>query len=477
MNRIDLANKYIEKNGVEDDTLPLFHVTAKVGWINDPNGFSVYDHKIHLFYQYHPYSNVWGPMHWGHVTSHDMIKWDHLDVALANDMPYDKDGCFSGSAIVKNSKHYLIYTSVSKIDGNERQTQSVAIGDGLHYQKYEYNPVVSTDMLIEDADKVHFRDPKVWFEDGRYWMVAGNKSLDGIPQILLYASDDCLKWEFVSILAKDIERKYGSMWECPDLLEVDGQRILIVSAENISANKYLHNGKNCVYFTGTYDKDRQIFDYDKPMPLDQGFDFYAATTTKLDDGRNILIAWMDNWEANIKPISQKWAGMLSLPREISFINGQLIQRPVRELDKYHGALISYHNVIIDHHMALDKISGRIADIDINILNDDYHFYKIMIACDDKHHVDITYHNDTKMMELDRTYCGMTSDMSSIRRFELFDKLTSLRMILDRYSCELFINDGTQCASMTYYTDLSADKIYFDGDNVSIDIKKYDITMK
>lgn len=121
MNKLDKANSYIEKNKVPAEQRPAFHVTAPVGWINDPNGFSVYQNKYHLFYQYHPYSDVWGPMHWGHCVTQDFIKWEKLPVAIAPDESYDADGCFSGSAIETDRGHILVYTGVCEEETDGRK--------------------------------------------------------------------------------------------------------------------------------------------------------------------------------------------------------------------------------------------------------------------------------------------------------------------------------------------------------------------
>ena len=114
---LEKARSYeTEKIAVTDKTTkPLFHISAPAGWINEPNGFSVYKGKLHLFYQYYPYQREWGPMHWGHSTTSDMIKWEQLECALAPDEEYDKIGCFSGSAIEADGKHVLVYTGVTKI--------------------------------------------------------------------------------------------------------------------------------------------------------------------------------------------------------------------------------------------------------------------------------------------------------------------------------------------------------------------------
>ena len=148
-----------EAKNIPQEEKPAFHVSAPVGWINDPNGFSVFKGKVHLFYQYHPYSRDWGPMHWGHSVTEDMIRWEQLPTALAPDQEYDREGCFSGSAIEADGKQALIYTGVTteKLpDGKEevRQNQCLAWGDGKDYVKAEKNPVVTGDMLPEKCSRV-----------------------------------------------------------------------------------------------------------------------------------------------------------------------------------------------------------------------------------------------------------------------------------------------------------------------------------
>ena len=160
---------------------PVFHLSSRVGWMNDPNGFSFYKGEYHMFYQYHPYSPFWGPMHWGHAVSRDLLHWEHLPAALAPDMEYDRDGCFSGSAVVlPDGRHLLMYTGVSKEvqpDGStkEVQTQCLAVGDGMDYEKYVGNPVLDKAALPEGGSKYDFRDPKLWRkQDGSYLCVTGN---------------------------------------------------------------------------------------------------------------------------------------------------------------------------------------------------------------------------------------------------------------------------------------------------------------
>ena len=110
------ARKYEEEKGklIVAADRPAFHLSARVGWMNDPNGFSYYDGRYHMFYQYYPYDSVWGPMHWGHAVSEDLIHWSYLPAVMAPDMPYDRDGCYSGCAVtLADGRQMLMYTGRS----------------------------------------------------------------------------------------------------------------------------------------------------------------------------------------------------------------------------------------------------------------------------------------------------------------------------------------------------------------------------
>lgn len=168
MDKFRKVNTYIDENRIPREKLPVFYVTPPCGWMNDPNGFSAYQGKVHLFYQFHPYSEVWGPMHWGHYETEDFIKWTELPVALAPDKAYDEAGCFSGSGIETEKGHLLVYTGVIEKEIKKEkvtyQNQCLALGDGKTYNKLEQNPVITGDMLPEHFSREHFRDPKIWKE-------------------------------------------------------------------------------------------------------------------------------------------------------------------------------------------------------------------------------------------------------------------------------------------------------------------------
>ena len=252
---LEKANEYIRQNYIDEKEKPLFHVTPETGWMNDPNGFSVYQGKVHLFYQFYPYKTEWGPMHWGHQVTEDLLKWEAYPVAMAPDQDYDHIGCFSGSAVEADGKHVLLYTGVSQKDGKEIQNQCIAIGDGKTYEKWQDNPVIKGDIMPEKFDRKDFRDPKIWKKDGRYYCVVGNRYEENCGQIVLFSSEDYKNWRYEKVLLRN-DGKNGDMLECPDYLEVDGYPVIICSPQNMHAQKYeFHNGHNSIYIIGDAEKE------------------------------------------------------------------------------------------------------------------------------------------------------------------------------------------------------------------------------
>ena len=245
---------------------PAFHITPAVGWMNDPNGFSIYNGEYHLFYQYHPYNIQWGPMHWGHVVSNDLLHWKYLPAALAPDEEYDRDGCFSGSAAALSAgRHLLMYTGVLREQQNdgsicEVQTQCLAVGDGLNYKKYEQNPVLTEKDIPDGGSRFDFRDPKMWQKaDGTFCCVVGNRSADSSGQILLYTSKDGFCWKYETVLAASRNR-FGKMWECPDFFELDGKWVLLTSPQDMLPQGFeYHNGNGTLCLIGDYDEDSYDF--------------------------------------------------------------------------------------------------------------------------------------------------------------------------------------------------------------------------
>ena len=489
---LEKARKYEEEQGkqIKAEDRPAFHVSPYVGWMNDPNGFSYYQGEYHLFYQYYPYDTHWNSMHWGHVVSKDLLHWKYLPAALAPDEEYDKGGCFSGSAIeLDDGRQLLMYTAVDHEtleDGSKRdiQTQAVAVGDGRDYVKYEKNPVLTEKDLPEGASKVDFRDPKIWKgKDGNFYCVIGSRPADGSGQILLYRSENGFDWEFVSILAEN-KKRFGKMWECPDFFELDGKYVLLTSPQDmIPEGMEYHNGNGTLCIIGDLDSETHTLKEQSYQSVDYGIDCYAMQTLLAPDGRRIMIAWMQNWDTlAYRRNESKWFAQMSLPREVSVKNGRLYQVPVRELDSMRANKVEYRDVVIkDTRITLDQIEGRTVDLELVIRPVDkdklYKKFELCFAENEKYHSTLRFRPDESVLKIDRSFSG--SERAVVHQRECLvngdcNEL-KLRVILDRFSAEIFINDGEQVMSAVILTEQDAKGISFFVDGAAkIDVVKYDL---
>lgn len=189
----------------------------------------------------------------------------------------------------------------------------------------------------------------------------------------------------------------------------------------MKAEKYeFHNGNNSVYFLGNYDKNSHIFEKEEPHTIDYGLDFYAPQTTLLPDGRRVMIAWMKSWDACVVPDTQDWQGMMTLPRELEVKDGQIWQQPVRELAQYHKNPCHYEHAEIDGETALSGICGRTMDLTITMDEQDFNVFSIQLAADEEYETAFTYHKGTGILEIDRTYCGVTKDVVCVRKIKIAD---------------------------------------------------------
>ena len=322
---------------------PQFHFTPKTGWMNDPNGMVYFKGEYHLFYQYYPDSTVWGPMHWGHAVSKDLMHWEHLPIAL---YPDSLGYIFSGSAVVdvNNTSGFgkdgepplvAIYTYHNMAGeksgklGFQSQAIAYSLDKGRTWTKYANNPVV-TNPNIKD-----FRDPKViWYEAGKQWVM----TLAVGQHAEFYVSKNLNDWTKTGEFGKT-EGSHGGVWECPDLfpLKVEGSNtekwVLIVNINPGGPN----NGSAGQYFIGEFDGKTFKNDNkpDETLWLDYGTDNYATVTWfGAPDNRRISLGWMSNWQYAQKVPTTAWRSAMTLPRELSLKNTpngvRLFQKAVKE---------------------------------------------------------------------------------------------------------------------------------------------------
>lgn len=479
------VKEYIRKNKLarEIDTLPKYHVTGEVGWINDPNGFSFYNGFYHLFYQYHPYDIKWGPMHWGHAVTKDFIKWEQLPVALAPDSIYDVDGCFSGSGIQVGDMHVLMYTGNinPKPEDPEliRQVQCIAIGDGINYTKIGRNSVISTNDLPRDSNLSDFRDPKIFKKEDSFYTVVGSRHEDGSGQILLYRSLNLIDWEYVGTLCRS-ENKIGRMWECPDLFELDGKDVLLMSPQQMEPIEYeYHNGNCTTVMIGEMNFETGEYSYPKYEEIDYGMDFYAPQTLETPDGRRIMIAWMQAWDRDMPSAPYGWVGAMTLPRELKVVNGKLIQKPVREIMNYRKNEVNYQNLTIKNVTELKGINGRIIELNTEIDMLEAERLTIKFMKNDMYETVLYYDKVEGVIGFDRTASGsgITQRNEAKAPVTLNNNQLTLQIFMDTFSVEVFINEGEKVMSTTVFTPIDAQGITFEADQpIIMNVSKWDLAI-
>ncbi|MBC6712477.1 glycoside hydrolase family 32 protein [Treponema sp. Marseille-Q3903] len=462
---------------------PVFHLTPKIGWMNDPNGFTFYNGEYHLFYQYHPYSTVWGPMHWGHAVSKDLLKWEYIPVALAPDTPADAKGCFSGCAVpMEDGKLALVYTGVSQ---NESQVQCLAVGDGKDFIKSENNPIIDKKLLPEGATVKDFRDPKIIKTEDGYIAFIANLNEDKLGQILTFKSKDLTSWTFDKVFAKNQKegkKSVGIMWECPDFFKLDDKYVLMLSAQGVTQNARLHSGNIGVYATGNFDKNGN-FVYDTFYDVDCGTDFYAQQTVLSPDGRRIMIGWLQNWDTcGYRTENSQWYGQMSVPREITIKNNKLIQQPVKELLSMRCNEVQVKSQIINNEeKQFTGISGNNCDMEIYIQKSDdslsdfeIHFFQN----DEKtEYVSLSYSYKKQQLILDRSFSGTKSACLHQRsiKYGFKGEVLKIRAVLDSNSLELFFGEGELAMSMAVYQNHTNKNITFMSYGMSeVSICKWDI---
>jgi fructan beta-fructosidase len=429
--------------------------------MNDPNGLVFYNNKYHLFYQYYPDSTVWGPMHWGHAVSTDLVHWTHKPIAL---YPDSLGYIFSGSAVadVNNTSGFgkdgkvplvAIFThhdpEGEKAGKTNFQNQSIAysIDDGETWIKYDSNPVLKNPGIRD------FRDPKVsWHEPTKKWIM----TLATLDRITFFSSPDLKNWKKESEFGENVGA-HGGVWECPDLfpLKHDGKDVWILL---VSINPGGPNGGSATqYFTGQFD-GHTFSPYQTDIRwIDYGPDDYAGVTWSNTGDRRIFLGWMSNWQyANAVP-TIKWRSASTLPRELSLqkINGKyyISSTLPGEVNVLKGDKIDIH----DYKAKID--GGAMLHLAAGKLND----FSIVLSNDSSQRTIIGYDKAKNQYYIDRTSSGKTSFEKGFASRTIAPRVAvtdsaDITLVIDVASVELFADKGTTVMTGIFFPDEDYDEI-------------------
>lgn len=456
---------------VQSDPYRLdYHLMPPVGLLNDPNGLIQFKGVYHVFYQWNPFNTSHGAKFWGHYTSTDMVHWRGEPIALAPSEWYEKNGCYSGSAIESEGKLYLFYTGNVKNDDGTREIYQclAASSDGIHYEKY--GPI----LHLPEGYTAHFRDPKVWKKNNRWYMILGAQTKANRGTAVLFTSIDLFHWEEIGMIAgagiNGLE-DFGYMWECPDLFYLNGKDILMVSPQGLDPNGHLYNNLfQSGYFIGEFDYANNKYQSGPFIELDRGFDFYAPQTFMDETGRTILYGWMgmtDEYEQYQPTISYNWVHALTIPRKLEYKKGKVYQKPVEELTKLRKDRIIVNNVKIkDQQVQFDGVEGKTVELVLEALKVNEGKFQISL----RNEASLIYDSSKKEISLQRR--NVRTGLQESRTC-LIESLSKLHIFMDHSSLEIFINDGEEVFTARYFPNPKVETITFQG-NAFFSLTKWDL---
>ena len=419
---------------MKNDFRQDLHLEPQKGWLNDPNGLCFFKGRYHVYFQYAPDSAKGaGNKCWGHFQSKDLTSWEFTGTVLFPDTPHDRNGVYSGCGFVKDDTLYLFYTGNVKQEGDydyitagrEANTILVTTKDGVTMSEKK---VLLRSSDYPDYCSCHVRDPKVWEQDGTYYMVLGARTLDDKGCVLIYKSGDLENWEFrEEVHTTDL----GYMWECPDRFTMGGNEYLSISPQGVPHEEYRFQN---VYSSGYLNMKTGVYN-----EWDCGFDFYAPQTFTAPDGRRILIGWMGIGDIPYSnPTTELgWQHCLTVPCEVTEgAGGRLLRNPVAELEKLVTRRTelngSGEQVQLPFDISAEAVSGSF-ELDIS------------------NAVQMTFEDGIFTLKFldEKVGCGR-----DVRRVKL-DSCNRLRVLADKTSLEIFLSGGENVLSTRFYPPATA----------------------
>lgn len=411
----------------------LFHLEPPNGWLNDPNGLCFFQGKYHVYFQYSP-ENVFGNSErgWGHYESADLLNWDFTGFVIRPDIAEDRDGAYSGSAVIQDKKINIFYTGNVKEEGEHDYITSGRGANVIRLISEDGHKMSEKEVLLRNSDypkfcSCHVRDPKVWFENGKWRMVLGARTLEDKGCVLYYSSNDLKKWKYDTC---ESVSDFGYMWECPDHFTVDGHKYLSVCPQGLTHEKMRFQN---VYQAGYFRADNELSEFEE---WDYGFDFYAPQTFETPDGRRILIGWMGIGDIPYQnpTTALGWQHCLTMPREITRAeDGALLQNPIRELERLRVDKIALHSTKSVRMTLPFECIAKTGDS-----------FAIKLS------EDVLLRYDRKEVVFQLKFLNEDVGAGRTERFLKLEHCDNVRMLVDRSSIEIYLNNGRKVLGTRFY---------------------------
>lgn len=441
---------YRQRVAADQDRLK-FHLMPKTGWLNDPNGLCQFNGTYHIYYQYTPFEPTGELKTWGHYTTKDFIHYEDFGPVVFPDEDIDAHGVYSGSAFIEDDTIHYFYTGNLKYfdrddydyinSGRGSNTITFTSKDGYEFTKKEL--LMTTDDYPADMSN-HVRDPKIFKKNEKYYMVLGARDVEGVGMILLYESTDLKNWTYKNRITTP--QKFGYMWECPDLFEMDGQLYIICCPQGVETQGIdYENVHQVTAMKLDYDFDTDKYEITDIKLFDRGFDFYAPQSFEDESGRRILIGWMgmpDAEEEYInKTIDEGWQHCLTVPRELKVQNGKILQYPVKELERLRKEKTILHDeksiaeIRVEVNEGFDLVLEEIAITDSS--------FQISMGGQ------MIFKYEEGIAEIG--FSGIAGAGRERRKAKI-SELRNIRLLADTSAAEIYLNDGETVFSTRYYPD-------------------------
>lgn len=298
------------------------HLSPSMGWINDPNGLIRHGDRWHVFYQHNPDAPVHARIHWGHQSSADLAHWvEHPPAFGPVAGQPDQHGCWSGVTTTDGNDVFAVYTGVH----DTAQNSTVCVRRALDENLTRWSE--PTVVAATPADVQEMRDPFLFTHGGRRFAILGagqrrRADADLTPAIVLFECDDLYAWRYLGVWLTPadlvpLDLGPAQIWECPQLVELDGSWLLVVSLW------FDHVLGDVVHLLLDL-----VGDLPQPRPravgvVDTGNAAYAPQLLATAD-RPLMLSWVRQERA---PVGATVAGCLSLPTRLQLSGERLVVSP------------------------------------------------------------------------------------------------------------------------------------------------------
>ncbi|GAA3009488.1 sucrose-6-phosphate hydrolase [Tetragenococcus solitarius] len=452
----------LKKQVQESPYRQKFHIQSKTGLLNDPNGFSFYNGRFHLFYQWFPLGPVHGLKYWYHVSSKNLIDWEDEGIGLKPDTKYDSHGVFSGSGFAYEDQLFLFYTGNTRDAKWERTSyQCIATMDMKgNFRKFEQ-------PFISGAPKGYtenFRDPKVFEKDGNYYCVIGAQSQCNEGKILYYKSADLMNWSLKGEIQTSFLNNCGYMWECPDYFEMENKAVLMFCPQGMEERgDYFRNIYQSGYLLGEpIDFQNGEFNHGDFHEFDHGFEFYAPQTMLDPNGRRILIGWFGLPDVDSVTDEYGWAHCLTIPRVLEIKGDKVVQKPLPELKKLRQEKDKLDISLASETKSWKEIDFRSYELKMTVQLKKRGKTGLKFRVGENEEVLFYYDTDEQKLVLDRSKGGKlaTKAYGVTRKCDFKTTNFNLQMFVDESSAEIFVNGGQEVFSTRLFNQPSSNGIEF-----------------